>query len=149
MNIMISQYCQRIFWHTHCSQKIFQKNCIHIVFHHCEYTRLFKAFLSKNFSPHMLHSWYLLAVWMQRCPFSIFFIPPRENIFSHMLQSKYSIAISVWRCTLWKKVVLERLTFYLNSSNLFPNEQYGFWKWHSTVRSNFILWIESPKLSES
>ncbi|GFV79458.1 hypothetical protein TNCV_279141 [Trichonephila clavipes] len=36
-------------------------------------------------------------------------------------------------CKIMEKMVLRRLTFHLNSSNLLPEEQYGFREGHSII----------------
>jgi hypothetical protein len=48
-------------------------------------------------------------------------------------ESYRPIALTNFSCKLMEKLILERLTFYLDSNNLFPSEQYGFRRGHSTV----------------
>ncbi|GFW87514.1 probable RNA-directed DNA polymerase from transposon BS [Trichonephila clavipes] len=43
------------------------------------------------------------------------------------------IALTNFSCKLMEKIILERLTYYLNSNDLLPIEQYGFKRGHSTA----------------
>ncbi|GFY29144.1 putative RNA-directed DNA polymerase from transposon BS [Trichonephila clavipes] len=59
------------------------------------------------------------------------------------------IALTNFSCKLiyMEKIILERLTYYLNSNDLLSIEQYGFKRGHSTA-DQILYFGQSPKLPE-
>ncbi|GFX20906.1 putative RNA-directed DNA polymerase from transposon BS [Trichonephila clavipes] len=57
------------------------------------------------------------------------------------------IALTNFSCKLMEKIILERLTYYLNSNDLLSIEQYGFKRGHATA-DQILYFGQSPRLPE-